>query len=225
MKHDPAGPADTRMMGIVHDALRRDLGRLRAVLTGAAPGADQRAALGAHLEWLLDFLHEHHHGEDAGLYPLVLAKNPGARELLDTMDADHRRVVPAMDRTRSAGQRWTATGADADRDALVAALDELTGVLFPHLEREEQEMMPVVATSITQREWHSWDQQYNIKPKKLPRLAEEGNWLIDGLDEPRRRIVEAEVPAIPRYIVLYGFGPGYRRRAARRWGTTGVSAR
>ena len=97
---------------------------------------------------------------------------------------------------------------DADRDALVAALDELTGVLFPHLEREEQQMMPVVATSITQREWHRWDQQYNIKPKKLPRLAEEGNWLIDGLDEPRRRIVEAEVPAIPRYIVLYGFGPG-----------------
>ena len=91
MRHDPAGPADTRMMGIVHDALRRDLGRLRAVLTGAPPGADQRAALGAHLEWMLDFLHEHHHGEDAGLYPLVLAKNPAAR---DTARHDGRRPPP-----------------------------------------------------------------------------------------------------------------------------------
>ena len=225
MKHDPAGPADTRMMGIVHDALRRDLGRLRGVLTGPAPGPEQRAALGAHIQWLMDFLHDHHEGEDAGLYPLVLGKNPQARELLDTMDADHRRVTPAMDRVRSTGQGWTAGGSDADRDALLAGLDELTGVLFPHLEREEKEMMPVVATSITQRDWHRWDQQHNIKPKKLPRLAEEGNWLLDGLDPDRRRIVEGEVPAIPRYVIMYGFGPAYRRRAARRWGSGASTAR
>ncbi len=30
MKKDMDGPADTRMMGIVHDALRRDLARARA---------------------------------------------------------------------------------------------------------------------------------------------------------------------------------------------------
>lgn len=224
MKHDPAGPADTRMMGIVHDALRRDLGRLRAVLAGPPPGPDQRAALGSHLGWLMDFLHEHHHGEDAGLYPMVLAKNPAARELLETMDADHKQVIPAMERVRSTGRSWAASGADADRDALVAAVDELTGVLFPHLEREENQMMPVVAASITQGEWHRWDQEHNIKPKKLPRLAEEGNWLLDGLDEQRRRIVEDEVPAVPRYLIIYGFGPGYRKRAARRWGTSAAGA-
>jgi hemerythrin-like domain-containing protein len=206
------------MMGIVHDALRRDLGRLRAALADGQPDADRRAALGAHAEWLMDFLHEHHTGEDEGLYPLVLAENPDARALLDTMDEDHKRVVPAMDRLRTAARRWAGSGSDADRVDTIAAIDELAEVLYPHLEREENEMMPVVASSITQREWRRWDQQHNIKPKKLGQLAEEGNWLIDGLDEQRRRIVEGEVSAIPRYLIIYGFGPGYRRRAARRWG-------
>ena len=219
MKHDMNGPADTRMMGIVHNALRRDLGRLRQVLTNGQPDAGQRAALGAHAVWLMDFLHEHHGGEDDGLYPMVLAKNPQARELLDVMDADHKRVIPAMDTFRDAVKRWAASGDDADRVETHGALDELVAVLYPHLEREENEMMPVVAASITQRDWHRWDQAHNIKPKKLPRLAEEGNWLLDDLDPERRKIVEAEVPLIPRYIVLYGFGPGYRKRAARRWGT------
>ena len=69
MKKDMDGPADTRMMGIVHDALRRDLARARAALAGpVAP--EQRRALAAHVGWMMDFLHEHHRGEDAGLYPI-----------------------------------------------------------------------------------------------------------------------------------------------------------
>lgn len=212
------GPADTRMMGIVHNALRRDLGRLHDALSSGRPDAARRTALGAHATWLMDFLHEHHAGEDHGLYPLVLDKNPQARELLEVMDADHKRVIPAMDKFRDAAARWAESGGDVERVETLTALDELCAVLYPHLEREENEMMPVVADSITQRDWHQWDQKHNIKPKKLPRLAEEGNWLIDDLDPERRKIVEAEVPAIPRYIVLYGFGPGYRKRAALRWG-------
>ena len=74
--------------------------------------------------------------------------------------------------------------------------------------------MPVVSATITHRRWHAWDQEHNIKPKSLPQLAEEGLWLMDGLDPARRAVVEAEVPWVPRMIVLHGFGPGYRRRAA-----------
>jgi hypothetical protein len=77
--------------------------------------------------------------------------------------------------------------------------------------------MPVVSATITHRRWHAWDQEHNIKPKSLPQLAEEGLWLMDGLDPVRRAVVEAEVPWVPRMIVLYGFGPSYRRRAAARW--------
>jgi hypothetical protein len=65
-------PADTRMMGIVHSALRRDLVRVGLVLgTSQAAEPARRTALAEHLLWMMQFLHDHHAGEDDGLYPLV----------------------------------------------------------------------------------------------------------------------------------------------------------
>ena len=221
MKKNMDGPADTRMMGIVHDALRRDLARTRAALAGAVPEA-RRRALAAHVAWMMDFLHAHHEGEDAGLYPMVRAANPTAGALLDVMAADHAAIDPAVEGLRVAAARWAASGADPS--ALLDALTALEAVLLPHLDREEAEAMPVVSATITHRQWHAWDQEHNIKPKSLPTLAEEGLWLMDGLDPTRRAVVEAEVPWVPRMIVLYGFGPGYRRRAAARWAGIPVGA-
>lgn len=219
MRQNLDRPADTRMMGIVHDALRRDLTRLRGALTQAPyPTGDRKRALVEHIEWLMAFLHEHHAGEDSGLYPMVRAKNPAAADLLDRMDDEHKHIDPAMTRFLDAGRAWEESGADDVRVQLIGALDALEEVLLPHLEREERDMMPVVSQTISHAEWHRWDQQTNIKSKSMPKLAEEGNWLLDGLTGERREVLLHEVPAIPRYIVMYGFGPGYRRRAARRWG-------
>jgi hemerythrin-like domain-containing protein len=146
MRTNEDGPADTRMMGIVHDALRRDLARVRAALACPVPPA-QRRALAAHVDWMMDFLHEHHEGEDAGLYPMVRAINPAAGALLDAMAADHARVDPAVAGVRAAAARWAAD--DAERAALLDAITALEDVLLPHLEREENEAMPVVSATIT----------------------------------------------------------------------------
>ena len=221
MKPDLDGPADTSMMGIVHDAMRRDLTRTRDALTAAPyPQEDRRRAIAGHLDWLMNFLHDHHTGEDAGLYPAVRAANPAAAPLLDAMNAEHQAIDPGMAALRTTAERWGRTGSDSDRTALVDALDALAAVLLPHLEREESEAMPVVSGSITHRRWQQLDQEHNIKGKSMPQLAEEGHFLLDGLDERRRQIVLHLVPAAPRWIMLYGFGPGYRRRAAARWGNS-----
>jgi hypothetical protein len=219
VKHDMNGPADTTMMGIVHDALRRDLRRARATIADD-PTPDRRRPLAEHLGWMMHFLHAHHGGEDEGLYPMVRAANPGAAALLDAMDADHQIIHPPMNVVAGAASRWRQTGSDEDRAALLAALDTLADALLPHLDREEAEAMPLVSATLTHRQWHDWDQTYNIAPKSLPVLAEEGNWLLDGLDERRRQIVLHEVPLIPRLIVLHVFGPRYRRHATARWGST-----
>jgi hypothetical protein len=226
MKPDLDGPADTSMMGIVHDAVRRDLTRTRDALTTAPyPEGVRRRAIAGHVDWLMNFLHDHHTGEDAGLYPAVRAANPGAGQLLDAMDAEHQAIDPGMTHVRAAAGQWGRSGADIDRLALVDALDALSAVLLPHLEREESEAMPVVSASITHRQWQQLDQEHNIKGKSIPQLAEEGHFLVDGLDERRRQIVLHLVPAAPRWIMLYGFGPGYRRRAAARWGESRAASR
>lgn len=216
--NSPEGPADTRMMAIVHEALKRDLRRAREVLLASpVPRGRQRVALGEHVTWMLDFLHAHHSGEDAGLWPLVRRRNPAAAELLDSMEADHARIAPAADAVAAAALKYTSTTGDSARAALVAALDGLLEVLVPHLDREVAEAMPVVATSITNREWDAVEQEHNIKPKTTRQLAMEGHWLLEGTDAEGYDVVVHKVPAALRFILLHGFGRVYRRRADARW--------
>jgi iron-sulfur cluster repair protein YtfE (RIC family) len=85
-------PADTRMMGILHAAFRRDLARVRLVLTATpvSRGA-RRQAVADQVSWLMQRLHEHHQTEDEGLWPLVRRHNPAAAGLLQAMEAEHAR--------------------------------------------------------------------------------------------------------------------------------------
>jgi hypothetical protein len=211
-------PADTRMMGIVHDALRRDLERARAVLTVEPyPRGRQRRALGEHMAWLMDVLHSHHTGEDEGLWPLVRERNPAAGPLLDSLDADHRRIAPAMKTLTAAGRRYAATTGDEARGELVAALDGLTAALMPHLEREVEEAMPIVSAAITEAEWQAWSHRYNVKPKSFIQLGLEGHWLLESIDPEGYQVVVNQVPPVPRFILVRGFAGMYRRRAVARW--------
>lgn len=211
-------PADTRMMGIVHGALRRDLLRTREVLTSEPyPERRQRRAIGDHVVWMMEFLHAHHIGEDAGLWPVVRARNPAAGALLDSLEADHQRISPAVGALTSAARAYTATPADGLRTELISALDALSLVLFPHLDREVEEGMPVVSASITQAEWAAYDRKYNIKPKSLAQLGMEGHWVLDGIDAEGYQVVVHVVPPVPRFILLHGFGRAYRRAAMARW--------
>ena len=92
MEHDPDGPADTTMMGIVHDALRRDLRRTRAALSaGPCPQDGRRAAIADHVDWMTRFLRDHHRDEDAGLWPLMRPAQPGRRT---AAGRDGRRPCP-----------------------------------------------------------------------------------------------------------------------------------
>jgi len=67
----------TTIMGIVHDALRRDFARLQSALGSAQPpDSDRRVAIADHARWMMDFLHHHHQAEDTGLWPLIRQRAP-----------------------------------------------------------------------------------------------------------------------------------------------------
>ena len=210
-------PADTRMMGIVHGALRRDLLRARDVIASTAPRGRQRRALGEHVVWLMDFLHAHHTGEDVGLWPAVRAKNPAAAELLDSLEADHAAIQPAAEALRSAGEQYADSTDDRSRDVLATALDRLNQLLFPHLDREVAEAMPVVSRTLSHAEWKAIEDEQNVSTKSFRELGFLGHWLLDGLDPAGRDVVVHTVPAVPRFILVHGFAHSYRRRMAAVW--------
>ena len=218
-KSSAAAP-DTRTMGIVHSALRRDLTRTRIALTEDQSLTDERRnALADHLVWMMTFLNRHHTSEDEGLYPMVLRKNPAARDLLEDMDADHQRVHPAMERVAEVARTLHTPSATAPAD-LLAVIEELEAVLYPHLRREEEEAMPVVAASITAADWHTWDQEHNIKGLPFGELAETGLWTLDGQDPVSYALMSQAVPRPALFVIKRVFGPRYRRKTARLWGGT-----
>ena len=157
-------PADTRLMEIVRAAFRRDLARVRLMLTATpVPQGERRQAVADQVVWLMDRLHDHHHTEDAGLWPLPRQRNPAAAGLLEAMETEHRVIVPAIDALTAATRRCRSAQGDAPREELIEALDALTSVLLPHLDREVAEAMPVVSQTLTAREWEAWNKQANVK--------------------------------------------------------------
>lgn len=211
-------PADTRMMAIVHAALQRDLRRATDVLRAVPPPEGrQRRALGEHVGWLMEFLDAHHRSEDAGLWPLVRDRNPASGALLDSLEADHAWIAPRAEAVTEAAQQYATTMSDGPRVALLDALDRLAEVLLPHLDREVAEAMPVVAASITGREWDAVEQEYNIKPKSMRELGFEGHWLLDGIDAEGYDVVVHKVPRVQRFVLLHGFARAYRRRTKACW--------
>jgi len=212
------GGADTRMMGIVHRALERDIDRAERVLASADPLPDhQRVALGRHLGWMMRFLRTHHRSEDAGLYPAVLARRPDAAALLRRMDDDHRALEPAIAEVERAALAFEGDGAQPARGAVLASLRSLDGPLTDHLRREEDEVLPIVAACLTDDEWRAIEKAHNLDGASRAELGFEGHWLIDGVTAEDRAVVLGVVPPITRYVLLLGYARRYRRHRDACW--------
>jgi hypothetical protein len=126
-------------------------------------------------------------------------------------------IVPAVEALTAAARHYRSAPDDAARLQLIEALDELTGVLLPHLDREVAEAMPVVARSVSARDWTAWNKKANVKGKPLRELGLEGHWLIDDIDPEGYQVVTGQVPPVPRFILLHGFTRAYRRRTDAWW--------
>jgi hypothetical protein len=219
MDRHPDSPADTTMMGVVHDALRRDIARLQASLAPpAVPDGTRRQALAEHALWMMEFLHDHHRGEDEGLWPLVASRNPQATQLLTGMEAEHARIAPAAGRLAAAARQYGCDPGAPAQQVFAAALDDLAAVVLPHLAREEAEMMPLVSASIPHADWRDWEHTHNVKGKSPRYLAHRAHWLMDGLDQDRYQVLVHLVPPPVRFVIVHGFARSYRRACVRRWG-------
>jgi hemerythrin-like domain-containing protein len=210
------------MVRIVHDALRRDLARARTTLTqpGHASPA-QRRAVGAHLSWMMRFLHAHHASEDEGLYPLVRERGATENDVLDVLDrmaGQHEAIAPAAKALETAASALASDPSDDSAQRTVVELDALSAVLLPHLREEEDDAMPITSRLITATEWQAIEKQHNLDPKSMSDLGFEGHWLLDSASDADRATVVGLVPPIPRFIILHGFARRYRRHVAACWG-------
>lgn len=216
MRPDPNGPADTRDMGIVHSALRRDLQRARLALT-EDPNPGRAKAIGAHLVWCMDWLHHHHTNEDEHYWPETIARNPAAAEVLGRMQADHEGLHQPLDELTAAARVLAQTGTNSA--AVLAALAAVHGPLTAHLRREELEAVPLIGQSWGYADHEEFSKIF-IEGKPKSQLAKEGMWMIDNATPEVRSIILGRVPALMAFVLLRVFGGRYERLKQTLWGGT-----
>lgn len=191
----PAGPVDLTSMYVMHHAFRRDLRNFRTTVP-AVPVADTRRWIALRERWqfFATALHHHHSAEDAGLWPLLLARVANVCDLesvtvLRAMEAEHAWITPALDECSQGFARLAAAGTAADRCRLGHALGDAWDLLDGHLGHEECSAMPIVQRHLTDEDWKSLERKY-FRPAYSPReVWAVIPWSQEGLpDDVGRRV-------------------------------------
>ncbi|PAZ13258.1 cation-binding protein [Streptomyces sp. SA15] len=138
---DGPGDINAGSMGeaikVVHDAFRRELGLIRQEMSVGA------SMLGAQLRVnCLSFcqgLHNHHTGEDLGMFPVLADRHPEAAPALARLRHEHERIAELVEELRR-----TVTAENADPAAARAEVERLTAELEAHLTYEEEQLIPLL---------------------------------------------------------------------------------
>lgn len=204
---------DMDLMRMLHGAFRRDGARLEQAAERYGT-QDEEAHDALLLGWhgFSSSLHHHHSIEDAHIWPVIRAKLaalPDDLAVLDSMEAEHARIDPALEAVERAF---------ADRDAGVSEVAEricdLVDLLRTHLDHEEREAFPLIRTLITKPEWDALNRA-SMKELSMSEIAQMGPWLLDGASPADVRRGLGALPPPLRLVHKYWWNPRYHR--TRRW--------
>ena len=208
----PAGPVDMAMMYVAHHGFRRDLSAFCAAVH--ATPVDDRATWRALLRrWDLfsTFLHHHHQGEDAWLWPVLIERaEPDEKQLLVAMENEHAEIDPALEGCVS-GLRRLAETADGDaRAALIVRMTATKEAIFRHLAHEETETMALLQRVLSPEEWQEMDDKFkrSFTPRQLTWAVP---WIVAELPDEVRQGMFAQPGAAPLKLVNLLFGKRFLR--------------
>jgi hemerythrin-like domain-containing protein len=195
-----AQPIDVRDMRIVHETFRRAYDEsARLVRANPTPSAARVAFLADHIEFGIGMLHHHHESEDELLYPLLVERAPDQAAMTKAVEHQHTEVTSAIDAVSAACATWRRAPSAETGEALAEALDALNAMLQPHLDDEEQQIVPLAAVTLTQQEWTAMGEHSRAAIPRN-RMAVAFGMLLEPLDESDRAFMKAELPAPLRLL-------------------------
>jgi mannose-6-phosphate isomerase-like protein (cupin superfamily) len=152
-RHASARPDTTDMMA-VHGVFRQAFAAAPALVGGAAAGEPGRVELVAsYYDNVLRFLLVHHNAEDSLVWPKLTERCPAESDLVQRMISHHDQVHAAQEQAAAAVSEWSASAGPETAARLTGALAELSGVLLPHLDDEEDRIVPLCAEHLSVEEW------------------------------------------------------------------------
>lgn len=214
-----ATPVDTRDMFVVHSGFRREFrlapGLVRSVVAGDTARATQVAT---HLGMITDLLHHHHTGEDELVWPTLLARVPEQlAPIVELMEGHHAAVHDLLEQFPGTVRDWTAGAQLAPRDRLADLLDRLYVILDEHLTAEEQRLLPIAATYMSQEEWDRLGERAPKLPMRQQTIVL-GSMMYDGDPEILAQML-SKAPWVVRILLPHFARRAYANYARELYGT------
>lgn len=204
----PVGPADLRMMYVMHHGFRRDLTHFYVAIrrTPIDDGRTWRALL-ARWDLLSTVLHDHHRKEDVVIWPLLRERaeadgDAAALVVLDAMDTEHDQIDPLLLAVRTGLQAMT-TGA-GNRESLTVAINEAQACLNGHLAHEERDANVILQARITGPEWDHLERTQLRGGMSARELTQMLPWAFKNLPDPMASELLAEAPLALRAMLRMG---------------------
>ncbi|MFB7617066.1 hemerythrin domain-containing protein [Kitasatospora sp. NPDC056181] len=206
---------NTREMVVIHRGMRRESRLLIELIAAVAPGDTTRArVLADHFRDYRLGLSNHHHGEDAFLWPPLLARVDLEADLVLRMEAQHERVAATLAAAEAALAAWEPGATEAERDALTAVLAEHRAVLVEHLDEEETSLLPLAAQHLWLHEWNAMGEHFLAHTPK-PKLLFFLGMVLEEADAAERAAILGGLP-LPARLLWYAVGRAQYARATRR---------
>ncbi|WFB08729.1 nitroreductase/quinone reductase family protein [Streptomyces sp. LX-29] len=136
----PPKPAAASMGAVLqqaHDGIRRELALVRAEIAASGPGIG--AQLRINCLTLCQGLHNHHAGEDAGMFPFLVGRHPELAPVLERLREEHVKIAAALE-----GLREAVSARGVEPALVLAEVERLADELEGHLRYEEQELIPLL---------------------------------------------------------------------------------
>lgn len=144
---------DASGMAEIHRMFRAGFGEGPALVNGVTEGDSAHAdVVGDHLDMLSVGLHAHHEGEDSRLWGALESRAPSCAVHVARMKEQHAVMLVHLHALDAALPAWRASGRSSDAADVLSALDGINAALAVHLPDEEQHIVPVMETVITQKE-------------------------------------------------------------------------
>jgi hemerythrin-like domain-containing protein len=191
MRTQTTPKTDIRLYKVVHEMFRRSTTRLVDTTAKLEPSV-LAPVIRPQWDFYTAILHHHHHTEDVSIFPALIAVRPEMRSTIDMLEDEHVELVPNIDAVEAAVgtfvQRPDASTQDGVHDALIALRDWF----FPHLDLEDEKILPAIAESIPPKQWGQLDK---AALKSIPRQYLPS--AVGALDEVIRSLPEQDQPAPP----------------------------
>ncbi len=178
---DAAPTCNTRDMVLVHEVYRHMFADAPPLVRGVAAGDVTRAGIvGPHVRSIVENLHRHHHTEDELLWDTLEQRSPGCAMHVALMKSHHAAVAELIEQVEAALPSWQESAGTAERDHVADLVEQIRAALEIHLGKEEELILPVASTAMSQEEWDRLGEHAQRDVPNSEKLLQLG-WIVDAL--------------------------------------------